>query len=218
LFAAIMLIWHLRRSEWLRAGAWAAVASLSRLPGALVLVPLSIEAIVAWRASRRAYPLLAILVAGVGALLFPTYVWVRLGLPPWTPLVVQAARFGGGFAFPGVNLVQAVGNLLQGGFFITDALDILFLVVFVALALPVWKSLPRVYGVYYLTYLLLFLTRTGGTEPLVGTVRYVLALFPAFMVLGRWGASRWVHRAVIYPSLAGLLFMSAGFALWLWMG
>jgi len=218
LLAAIMLVWHMRRSEWLRAGAWAAVASLSRLPGALVLVPLSIEAIVAWRASRRVYPMLAMLVGGVGALLFPAYVWVRLGLPPWTPLAVQAARFGGGFAFPGVNLVQAIGNILHGSYFITDALDILFLLVFVALAFPVWRSFPRAYGVYYLTYLLLFLTRTGGSEPLVGTVRYVLALFPAFMVLGRWGANRWAHRAILYSSLIGLLFMSAGFALWLWMG
>ncbi len=218
LLAAIMMIWHVRRSEWLRAGGWAALASLSRLPGTLVLVPLSVEALIAWRASRKAYPLVAVLVGISGALLFPLYVWLRHGLPPWTPLVIQAARFGGGFAFPGVNLIRAIGNVFHGGFFITDAMDIMFLLVFMALALPVWRSLPRVYGVYYLTYLLLFLTRTGGTEPLVGMVRYVLALFPAFVVLGQWGANRWVNRAITYTSLAGLLFMSAGFALWLWMG
>jgi len=218
LLAAIMLIWHCRRGEWLRAGAWAAVASLSRLPGALVLIPLTFASLTAWRATRRAYPLLSTVVGAGGALFFPFYVWIRLGLPPWTPLVVQAARFGGGFTFPGVNLLQAIGNVLHGAYFITDTLDILFLAMFMALAVLVWRKLPRVYGVYYLVYLLLFLTRTGGTEPLVGTVRYVLALFPAFMILGRWGANRWTHRAIIYPSIAGLLFMSAGFALWLWMG
>jgi hypothetical protein len=218
LLAAVMMLWHLRRTEWVRAGAWAALASLSRLPGALVLIPLAWEALRSIASTRKASPLLGVALGGAGALAFPLYVWVRLGLAPWTPLLAQAERFGGGFTFPGVNLVQAVRNAFGGPFFITDGLDILFLVGAMAMFIPVWRRLPRVYGIYYGTYLALFLTRTGGTEPLVGMVRYVLAFFPAFIILGAWGAKRWVNRVVVYVGLGGLLFMSASFALWLWMG
>ncbi len=218
LLAAVMMLWHLRRAEWLRAGAWAALASLSRLPGALILVPLAWEALREFLATRRAYPLAGLALGAAGALAFPLYVWARLGLAPWTPLLVQAERFGGGFTFPGANLIRAVSNAFSGPFFITDGLDILFLVGAVAMAVPVWRRLPRVYGVYYATFLALYLTRTGGNEPLVGMVRYVLVFFPAFLILGAWGEKHWINRTLIYTGLTGLLFMSAAFALWLWMG
>ena len=218
LLAAVMMLWHLRRTEWVRAGAWAALASLSRLPGALVLIPLAWEALRSMAGTRKVHPLLGVAVGAAGALAFPLYIWARLGLAPWTPLLVQAERFGGGFTFPGVNLVQAVRNAFGGPFFITDGLDIIFLIGAIVMVVPVWRKLPRVYGVYYATYLALFVTRTGGTEPLVGMVRYVLALFPACIILGAWGAKRWVNRVVVYVGLSGVLFMSASFALWLWMG
>ncbi|OGO50538.1 MAG: hypothetical protein A2Z30_02130 [Chloroflexi bacterium RBG_16_64_43] len=218
LLAAVLTLWHVRRTEWLRAGAWASLASLSRLPGALILVPVAWEALRAFARTRKAYPLAGLALGLAGALAFPLYVWARLGLAPWAPLLAQAQRFGGGFTFPGVNLVHAIANAFGGPFFLTDGLDILFLLGAVALFIPVWRTLPRVYGIYYATYLALYLTRTGGTEPLVGMVRYVLVLFPAFLVVGAWGANRFANRVVVYSGLAGLLFMSASFALWIWMG
>ncbi len=218
LLAAVMTLSHVRRAEWLRAGAWAALASLSRLPGALILVPVAWEALRAFAATRRAYPLAGLALGLAGALAFPLYVWTRLGLAPWAPLLAQAQRFGGGFTFPGVNLIHAIANAFGGTFFLTDGLDILFLLGAVAMFVPVWRRLPRAYGIYYATYLALYLTRTGGTEPLVGMVRYVLVFFPAFLVIGTWGANRFANRAAVYFGLAGMLFMSASFALWLWMG
>jgi hypothetical protein len=152
------------------------------------------------------------------AALFPLYVWLGLGREPWAPFMVQAARFGGGFVFPGANLVASLRLILSGGAFITDVLDLVFLLAFVGLAVPVWQRLPRLYSAYYLTFLLLYLTRQGGSEPLVGMVRYVLALFPAFLILGEAGKHVWVNRLLLYGGSAGLLFMSGGFAIWLWMG
>jgi hypothetical protein len=48
--------------------------------------------------------------------------------------------------------------------------------------------------------------------------RYVLEIFPAFLLLAIWGRSPWVNRLVLTLSLLGLLFFSAQFAIWGWVG
>ncbi len=74
------------------------------------------------------------------------------------------------------------------------------------------------YGVYYTAFLLLLLARRASVYPLIGTSRYVLALFPAFFVLAQFGEQPWIHRAILYTFWAGLLFMAGEFAIWGWIG
>ncbi len=218
LLAVVLTMWAARRSRWIWAGVWGGVACLTRLPALLIVVPLAYAAWDSWRRERRAGPWMAPSIALALGLLFPLYVWLGLGKAPWAPFMVQVARFGGGFVLPGANLLASMRLILSGGAFITDILDFVFLLAFVVLAVPVWRRLPRLYSVYYLSFLLLYLTRQGGSEPLVGMVRYVLALFPAFFVLGEAGQRAWLNRLLLYGGWAGLLFMSGGFAVWLWMG
>ncbi len=215
LLCAVLTLLHARREEWLRAGVWAAVASLTRLPGALVLLPLAYQA---WQARRGARQWVGVGIGIAGALAFPMYVWMVLRLPPWQPLIEQGARFGGGLAFPGWNLVQAVRQIVQGDFYLADVLDVAALLLFLASAIPICCWLPRVYAVYTLAFLALYLVRAGGAEPLLGTTRYVLALFPSLIWLGSVGKSPWVHRLILYPSWVGLLFLSGQFAVWGWVG
>lgn len=218
LLAAILAIWAARRRRWIWAGVWGGLACLTRLPALLLVVPLAYAAWESWRHERRTVPWLAPGIALAMSALFPLYVWLGLGREPWAPFIVQAARFGGGFVFPGASLIASMRLILSGDGFITDVLDLAFSLAFVALAVPVWRRLPRVYSVYSLSFLLLFLTWQGGSQPLGGRVRYVLALFPAFLVLGEAGKHTWVNRLLLYGGWAGLLFMSGSFAIWLWMG
>lgn len=217
LAAACMMLASVRRARWLTAGLWAALASSTRLPGALVLVPLVYAA---WRGqgARPARRMLGVALGALGAAAFPAYAWLALGQTAWEPFLAQARRFGGGFTFPGFNLIEAVRQVVAGDFYLADLLDILALVGFLALAVPVWRKLPRVDAIYYLAFLGLYLTRIGGDEPLIGTTRYVLTLFPGFVILGQLGRNPWVHRAVLYTSWLGLLFLSAQFAIWGWVG
>jgi hypothetical protein len=49
--------------------------------------------------------------------------------------------------------------------------------------------------------------------------RYLLMLFPVFVLLARLGArSPWWNRAIAYPSLALLLFFCGQFVIWGWVG
>jgi hypothetical protein len=216
LCGAVIVFEALRSERWLWAGVGGALASLSRLPGVLVVVPLLY---VAWEDLRQGRGVRvgvwgAIGLTLLGAAVFPLYVWLGLGLPPWTPLVVETLRHSGSYTWPGANLLAAIRQALSGQFVMTDVIDSTFLTAFILLAVPVWRKLPRVYGVYYLAPLALYLTSIAASQPLIGIPRYVLVFFPVFMLLGQWGKNTWVNRLVLYVSWAGLLFLSGQFAIW----
>jgi len=59
--------------------------------------------------------------------------------------------------------------------------------------------------------------RLVDTQPLNSMTRYLLTLFPLFMLLGAWSQNRWVERAVVYISLPLNLFLTAQFLLWGWV-
>jgi hypothetical protein len=216
LLAAVLVFLHLRNQQWLRVGVWGAVACLTRLPAAVILVPIAYAALILHWRQPKAW--ISVVVASLGALAFPLYVWIGIGAAPWEPLVVQAARFRGGFAIPGANLVEAARRIALGSFYVGDMLDVIAVLLFAALLLPVWRKLPRVYGLYYLSFLLLHLTWKAGDSPLSGMSRYVLSLFPAFFVLAEFGEKPWMHRAILYSFWGGMLFMLGQFAIWGWVG
>lgn len=218
LLAAIMALWKTGQERWVSAGLWAALACLVRLPGVFLLIPLGLAAIRQIIEQKNWRAMWAPVIGGLGAALFPLYIWLFLKLPPWTPLTVQSARFQGGFTFPGYNILLAIRQVADGVFVRANAIEVFFMLVFLAAMAPVVRRLPWPYGVYYLSLMALYLTRTGSTYPLLAMARYVLVLFPFFIWLAEKGENPWVNRAVVYTSFAGLLFMSAQFAIWGWTG
>jgi NADH:ubiquinone oxidoreductase subunit 4 (subunit M) len=99
-----------------------------------------------------------------------------------------------------------------------DAFDLVFLILFIACGYFVWRKYSKVTAIYYVSMLSLYLVRFAGSQPLLGTARYVLMLFPAFFVLAEWGRRPWANRLILYSSFAGLLFLSGQFAIWGWVG
>lgn len=218
LLSAILALFAIRRRKWIWAGIWCGFAAMIRLPGAVILAPAGYEAWLAWRSTGSRRPWLAVVLGLSGAAIFPLYLWLILDLAPWSPLQVQSNRFQGGFTFPGLNIIAAARQVIQGNFVQTNLMEFLFTVVFIFLVILVWLKLPRVYGVYCLAWMGLYLTRMGGTYPLLGMTRYVLVFFPVFILLGIWGRNSFFNRVVLYGSWSLLLYFSAQFALWGWAG
>lgn len=208
-----LLMTHKKR--WILAGLAGGLAAATRLTGAVLLIPLAYAALVE---PRKLRPWLAPLGTAVGAAVLPLYTWLVLNQPPWTPILVQSNRFHGGFSFPGANVLATIQRIGAGLAYPADYWDLAFMLLFVALAVPVWRRLSRVSAVFYLSFLGLYLVREAGVQPLIGTPRYVLIMLPAFIVLGSMGRNPWVNRLILYPSLALLLFMAGQFAIWGWVG
>ena len=217
LSASLTLLFTLQR-KWFPAGIWGGLAALSRLTGAILIIPLTYAAVTASRNSKDWKSWSAVIGTAIGAAILPLYTWWFLNRPPWTPMLIQSARFSGGFSFPGLNVLHAIERVFLGKAFISDYIDLAFILIFTVLAVPVFQKLSRLSAVYYLSYLTLYFLREAGGQPLLGTARYVLVFLPAFIILGKAGTSRRFNRIILYTSWMLLLFMVGQFAIWGWVG
>ncbi len=218
LLGAILSLFYLRQEKWVSAGLWGAIASLSRLPGALIIFPAVYAAWGAWRKSRDFRPWLAPVLASLGAAIFPLYAWLGLGLSPFAPLTTQSARFHGGLTVPGWNIIMAIKEIFLGVYPVTNSFDLFFTLLFIAGTVFVVKKMPSVYVVYTLSFMALYLFRIAAVYPLLSNSRYVLALFPVFMLAAQKGENPRVNRLILYSSWIGLLYLSGQFSIWGWVG
>jgi len=91
LFATVLAVVLARRGQWLWAGVAGAAAALGRVNGVLVVLPILVLAVSAWRADRRWKPAVAVAIASLGAAAYPAYLWWKFGdpllyfhtRPPW---------------------------------------------------------------------------------------------------------------------------------------
>ena len=219
LAGALWYFYFARERRFAIAALWGGFAAMSRLTGALLIVPALYLAWEAWQERRTVNAWLPPAGIALGASVFPLYVWLRLHLPPWTPLTVQSTRFHGGFTFPGINLWQTARQISLGIYALPNAVDLAFTLFFIAGALMVARSrLPRALVIYTAAYMLLYLARIADVYPLLSMPRYGFILFPIFMVLAQWSqSSPWRHRLILYTSWVGLLYLSGQYALWGWV-
>ncbi len=201
----------IRQRRWLLAGALITLATLTRAPGALLLLPLAIEAgqalLPAWRTLSGAQRLRAGLALGAAVALpllaflalqrYLTHIygisdalsraannpdWLRYPDWPWAGVVSDLATLtAGGANTPTLEIIK----------------DFVFLAFWLGLCaimlLPArwtaWPALPRAWVVYSWASLLQVLAlpahiRGGG---LMSVPRYVLVVFPCFALLALIG-------------------------------
>ncbi|MBI2332445.1 MAG: hypothetical protein HYU84_09865, partial [Chloroflexi bacterium] len=218
MLGSVMCLLSLRKDSWLAAGLWGALAASARLTGAVLFLPVLWHAWQSWKKNRQWVVWLAPTMVALSAVAFPLYTWLGMGQSFFASFEAQSQRFHGGFTFPGINIVKALQQAFAGNFPITNTLDVLFTMLFLWFGMEVWKHLPRIYGIYYAGFMALYLTRIADVYPLLSMARYVLALFPAFLILSRYGESPVLRRIIIYVSIFGALFLSAQFAMWGWVG
>jgi len=216
LFMVSLSFYAVYKKQWNLAGIFGGLAAFTRIAGALMLIPLAFVAWQAWKQGDRR-GIFSIIWATIGTALYPLYVWLFLHVPPKTILEVSSER-GGSFTFPGINLIEATKKIFIGVLWEENLIELTFTLFSIILTVYVWKKLPRMYGIYSVTLLILFLTRLGNPQPLVAMARYVIEIFPAFFILSIWGQNPLVHRLILYLAWLGLLFFSAQFAIWGWVG
>lgn len=204
------------KNNFLLAGALGALAALTRLQGVLLVVPLAYMAGVfsgasgfrLTRQSRRSLvPLGLIPLATLGFL-----VYSNLSL-----FASYEGELHARFVLPWENLWAGVTLILEGRASIPDLANVVVTLLFGAMCVVVWRTMPRALALYTVLMFVAPLLRMTTTQPLVSMARYVLILFPVFMLWGRWGANGWVNRAIIYPSFLLSLYFSAQFWMWGWV-
>ncbi len=198
-----------RTDHWLWAASLGLLAALTRPVGVVICVPIVIEAWLAWRATRlwRWRPAAAVVAPLVG-------------LGGW--MVFLEARFHDPLAFlhaqAGWDRVltlpwDAFLRFFQGRITPAPIVDLLFTLFGLGVALLAWRWLRPAYA-GYMTVMLAVPLATGS---LVSMPRFLLVMFPMYLVLAILGRRAAVHDTLltIGMGMAGLYMVL--YAQWYWV-
>jgi len=213
-----------QKSRWALASIFAALAALTRLQGVLLIAPLAYLWFKNVR-KRQDYKLrimnyelrITHHASLIMLLLIPLVSAAFIAYTNGALLTAYEAQLSARFVLPWENFAASLALIARGGAGGADILNLLATILFGLMLMPVWRKLPREYFLYAALMFAAPLLRMTTTQPLVSMSRYVLVMFPVFIVWGAWTQNAWIQRALVYPSLALLLFLSAQFFLWGWV-
>lgn len=236
---ALATLFFARRGHWWWSGIFGALGALTRLQDVLLVIPL---AYLAWadvaggrkqeagREGRDARDrrqgaegggsrqmVGQMLSVGLPLVLIPFATAAFLIIHNLTLFESYRGELYARFVLPWENLWVSVALVLRGQANVADVGNLIVMLLFGAMLIPVWRTLPREFGLYAAVMFFAPLFRMTTTQPLVSMLRYVLVLFPVFMLWAMWGRNAWVNRAVIYISFPLSLYFSAQFWLWGWV-
>ena len=232
LFLSCSGLYATRKQRWLLAGTLGCLAALTRSAGALLALPYAWEL---WRTHAvlhteresfllrfllKAWPIVLI---PLGTLLYCAFCWLRFH----DPLAFASVQkfWGRSFTLPWTGIVNGFWQLLfqqrPNSFFGTHVLlDLCATLGFLVLTILSWRYLHVLYALWI--SLLMFYTLSSSavatTDLLVSNQRFVLEMFPGFLVLALLGSQHpRLHLIIliVFPFLQALL--AALFLLNHWM-
>lgn len=221
----------LGKRRWAIAGVLGGLAALTRSAGVLLLIPF---AWMCWEQARRDetrrgiaawLPALWALLIPAGLASFAVYCGVRFG----DPLAFSHAQadWNRVLAWPWQGIIWQLQGLFgapAASFFqVHDLLDLAATVGFAALLVYGWRRLPRAQWLYMAALVLLLLIEPGGVhlhqnDPLSSNSRFVLEMFPGFILLGALTKDRptW-HQSLLVLFTGLLAVLSLIFILGRWL-
>ena len=206
-----------KENRWWLAGVLGFLASLTRLQGIVVAIPLLYMYVRGkeFRLSRLGPDLFALIAIPGGAALFLAYQHLFIGST--SLLTTYQTQLHALFVLPWDNIIATYQKILSTEGTFINVLNLSVTCLFLAMTALSFRKLPLEYSIYMVVTVFVLLLRRTTLQPLVSMSRYVLVLFPAFMMWGHWGRNPRYQRLIVYPSLALLLYLSGQFAMWGWV-
>lgn len=221
-FAAWSL-WAMRGQRWLIAAILIFFASLTRITGIVLMVPLIIEFVrlnyrqgsISWRTIASGSGLLLSAPLGIG--LFSFY----LGKTLHDPLGFYHAQvfFGHSSLFYPIGLIEGINFYLTRPMFsftqIRQMVD--FLPVMASLAITIWTIRKRPIALSAYTLILFVLSTSGpkifspGKAVFVSAGRYTIMAIPVLLVIGEWAEQ---HPKIAIPAYSASFLIQIVFAVY----
>ena len=185
LFLTLLFFWYTRRGDFRKAGLIGFLASLTRIQGAILFLPMLYIYLreKKFKAKSIRPDILLTLLIPAGIFTFLLYLYILTG-NPFMQFDVQKEEWGRGLTFPLFSLSDAViraftsTNIIEQFYY---SFNFLIVTSFLILILFSFKQLPYEYGFYSL----LSISMPLFTGSLFSMTRFVLVLFPAFMIIAK---------------------------------
>lgn len=225
LFFGLGALFLARRGYWESAGLLGFAAALSRLMGVTVAILLILEWWQQWRKSGQRPSWVGLVASGMpvlGLATFMLYLQIAFGDPlifahasaeawgrtPQSPMAALTWLF----SRPEQGWAAA---FLSGQLPLNDWMDFGFVLLFFSLALVLLYKRRWSEGAFVLAGVII----PFSSGLLMSQRRYMWVLFPAFVLLARWGDRYpWLDRLITTISLAGLTLFTALFVNGYWVG
>ncbi len=208
----------LRRQRWWLAGLFGFLASLTRSPGILLVVPfiaelwLSRDSITASR-QKMLLRVLPVLLIPLGTLLYAIYCWHISGNP--LDFVAVQSHWGRHTTWPWQGIFLSLASIFWyqpfGSFSeVHNVLDLSATIAFITLAILGRNKLRASYSIW-LAVLLIFILispAVATNDPLESNQRFILEMFPAFITLAMIGIKHpRLHQGImlVFPTLLATL-------------
>jgi hypothetical protein len=213
----------LRQQHWITAGMLAALATLTRSVGILLVAPIAIECVTQLRAARSQSALrekwgnlarmalaLALPAAALGGVTL--YLDHQYGT---TNGMAQAEAQGWGryLSWPWDGVLRASSAFFHDplAYQVHAGFDLAILLLFVVLSIAAVTRLAPAFAAYAVASCILVVEVPIHATPahpwdwlaLSSGARFMLMVFPVFMVLALWGRNRMVHLTIV--AISGLL-------------
>jgi hypothetical protein len=204
-----------RHSNWPVAGVLGMLASLTHGNGILMLPALGVEAIISMRRARRwQYQTLWLGLIPFGLL---AYFWInyRVTGNPFDFMLVESSHWSQNLVPPWDGLGGTIGVMLNYGPHHSQMIGVqVLLYMMLALAACIYSLfwLPLSYSIWSITNWLLF---ASASWDLSGP-RYILVIFPIFMMLAEIARNRLCFGLITIWSLIWLGFFASQFAVGHW--
>src|SRR5256886_1536994 len=145
------------------------------------------------------------------------YLWIPFG-NPWLFSSEETLVWQRSLSFPWVGFFIAIrGIMIMGPLGGSGVTDIFFtLVPLVALILG-WKELPVHHCLFSLALILFVLSAPCHYQGLMSVPRYMLEMFPIFILFALWGKDRIVFWLLLGPSVIFFLAYIIVFVIYGWV-
>ena len=215
MIAAILCLRSIQDGKWHWAGFWIFCAVLVRLQGVALVVPLAWDIL---RTRFRIINWLKLFFAGLSpAISVGVYLLLRAGAGDASVIPLTEANLHARIVFPWENLIYSFRYIFDGMGGYIDILNLIAFVVFSVLLVANWKKFPFEYVLFSAASILIFSMRWVDTQPLNSMIRYLLTVFPLFILFGSFAENRWANRLLFLSFLGLNLFLCAQFFLWGWV-
>jgi len=220
LFLALTVasVYYARHGNYITSGIFGALASMTRVEGMLTAIPLAYEAWHGWRergGTALTRGAIGVALVPMGLLAYMGYLYALVGDPLFF-LKIQD-NWNRHLAPPWVSIVNTIkeiqNNPLASGGTVNHIIELVFTLAFLILVIVAFKKLRLSYALYFAASLLMPMC----TASLMSMPRFVLVMFPAFMLMAVWGRNPVVNSAIVSLSLPLLGLFTVLFADWYWL-
>ena len=212
----ILMINSLQHQKWLVATISIGLACLTRVTGFLLFIPFIYSVACQNKGNKQQKLIPYIFLAGLLYLIFPLYIYFGLKLP--VTAIFQAVSRGGRIAFPGLNILIAINQIIHGEMIYPNILEICSIFLLMILIRLGWKKYSMINRLLGVSFLFFYLIRLGNPQPLIGMARYTIVVLPIYFSLAEMKLNKPSQKFLIILTLFLQLFLAGQFSIGGWVG